>query len=217
MPILDHTQRKHFSENVAYLSELRAVPLALLASKAMVDRDTLENWLDATQKGGIKNMGAEQLERIGEALGVESKSNLYSYDLSQIKERYGPGAKPARRKPGPKPRPIPEAASPSDPARRKPGPKPGAHYKRRAAAAPSPNAPRSAPSTPSIQSTPSTPSTSSSPSISSTLADSDLRAHFSALLDNPLVSFRDAVRLAYKTLFVPAAPQTSSGPKESNP
>lgn len=211
MPILDHTQRKHLSENVAYLCEVRGVPISLLASKAMVDRATLENWLDSTQVGGIKNMGGEQLGRIAEALGVESKSNLYSCGLSEIQERYGAGAKPARRKSRPEPRPMLEAAPPTAPVRSKPGPKPGSRYERRAAAAPCPNVPAPAPATLSAQHS----------TLSSSLSDSALRGHFSALLENPLVSFRDAVRLAYKALFVPTTlGQTigqTSGPKETSP
>jgi len=226
MATLNHLQRKWLSMNVTWLMDRRHVPMSLLASKTMVETATLEQWLDYGQHGGI-TVSQDQLSRLAEALGIQARSNLYCYSPDEFTARYA------------------GESAPTPAARKKPGPAKGSHREPRAAAEACPNVAR----TPVAgrgaghgrdgkNGTDGTDGTDGAkvglsgsdygprPVESSDplgLSDEQLRRYLMELIQNPLVSFRNAIRLAYKALFVGVTLGVRAGgvnppaPRETNP
>jgi hypothetical protein len=210
MPILNHIQRKHLSENVTWLAERRRIPMSLLADKALMEVSTLEKWFDVSETGGIVP-SQDTLSRLAEALGVKSFSNLYGYAPREFQARYAADSAPttvASKKPGPKPGKHYKRRGSSGGAAESavPVPKQKRGYKRRSGAEepcpardPAANSRRTDPT----DRTDATDQTDRNSALSSQslLSDAVIREHLIALLENPLISARNAIRGAYQRLF----------------
>jgi hypothetical protein len=185
MPNLNRSNRRTLAQNLRWISSRMRIPFSEFARAACVDAATIEKWLDmdATERLIISQ---DQLRRLADSLKVRAMSSLYGMPHNSFRLHYLADVA----KNGESPKDVPE-----DPAPAPPKPKRAYHRKPKESGADQADPPIK--SIPISSQRTAEQSGQSIPSIGS-MSDSDLRSHLLSLLNNPLISIRDAIRAAAK-------------------